>query len=241
MKPGYLLLGLGLVLANAALAGNVSGIVKFRGDKPEPKPIAEIAANAFCKEACAGKTNLSERFVYGKNGGDDVLANVLVYVSKGLEGKKFNIPKEPVVIDQTNCAYTPHVVGLMAGQSLEIHNSDATLHNVMAQPSINKGFNEGMPGVGKITKVFDKPEFSLALRCFMHPWMLGYVHVLDHPFYAVTGPDGSFEIKGLPAGDYEISVLHEYSRFAPEKPTFAVKVNERGTEKIEFVYRLKSK
>lgn len=240
MNPLRFFLGLGLVLANAALAGNVSGIVKFLGEKPERKPIPEIAANAFCKEACAGKTNLSERFVYGKNGNDDVLANVLVYVSKGLEGKKFDPPKQPVVLDQVDCRYTPHVVGLMVGQPLEIHNSDATLHNVMAQPTMNKAFNEGMPGVGKITKVFDKAEFSIALRCFMHPWMLGYVHVLDHPFYAVTGPDGSFEIKGLPAGEYEISVLHEYSRFAPEKPNVIVKIGENDDQKIEFAYRLKS-
>jgi hypothetical protein len=240
MNPVCLLLGLGLGLANLASAGNVSGIVKFSGEKPDRKPITEIAANAFCKEACAGKTNLSERFVFGKNGGDDVLANVLVYVSKGLEGRKFDPPTQPVVLDQVNCSYTPHVVGIMAGQPLEIHNSDATLHNVMAQPSINKGFNEGMPGVGKITRVFDKPEFSVALRCFMHPWMLGYVHVLDHPFYAVTRQDGSFEIKGLPAGEYEISALHEYSRFAPEKPRVLVKIGEKDTQKIEFVYRLKS-
>src|SRR5215468_9461662 len=111
MKPGsWILLG-GLVLANASAAGNLSGVVKFRGEKPERKPILEIASNAFCKEACAGQTNLSERFVFGKNGTDDVLANVLVYVSKGLEGRKFDPPKEPVVIDQTNCTYTPHVVG----------------------------------------------------------------------------------------------------------------------------------
>jgi len=234
MKPVCLLLGFGLVLVNVATAGNLSGIVKFHGNKPDRKSITEIAANAFCKEACAGKTNLSERFVYGRNGDDDVLANVLVYVSKGLEGKKFDPPKQAVVLDQVNCAYTPHVVAIMAGQPLEIHNSDATLHNVMAQPTINKSFNEGMPGVGKITKVFDKPEFSVALRCFMHPWMLGYVHVLDHPFYAVSGPDGSFEIKGLPPGEYEISVLHEYSRFAPEKPTVSVKVGQDDTQKTEF-------
>ncbi|HZR20176.1 MAG TPA: carboxypeptidase regulatory-like domain-containing protein [Verrucomicrobiae bacterium] len=240
MKPVYLLLGFVFALVNAAAAGTISGIVKFSGDKPQRKPITEIAANAFCKEACAGKTNLSERFVFGKNGNDDVLANVLVYVSKGLEGKKFDPPAQPVVLDQVKCAYTPHVVGIMVGQPLEIHNSDATLHNVMAQPTLNKGFNEGMPGVGKITKTFDQPEFSLALRCFMHPWMLGYVHVLEHPFYAVTGSDGSFQIKGLPAGEYEISVLHEYSRFAAEKPAISVKVGQNDTQTIEFAYHLKN-
>jgi len=241
MKSGSLALLFGLLLANLASAGSISGIVKFRGEKPERKPITEIAANSFCKEACAGKENLSERFVFGKHGADDTLMNVLVYVSKGLEGKKFDAPSEPVVLDQVNCSYVPHVVGIMVGQSLEIRNSDATLHNVMSQPRNNKGFNDGMPGTGtKLTKVFDKPELSVALRCFMHPWMLGYVHVLEHPFYAVSGKDGTFEIKGLPAGEYEISVLHEYSHFAAEKPTAMVKIGESESQNIDFVYHMKT-
>jgi len=232
---------LGLTLVQAVHAGSITGVVKFRGEKPERKVLTEVAANSFCKEACAGKNMLSERFVFGKNGDDDTLANVLVYISKGLEGKKFDPPKDPVVLDQVNCTYTPHVVGIMVGQPLEIHNSDATLHNVMAQPRNNKSFNDGMPGTGrKLVKVFDKPELSVGLRCFMHPWMLGYVHVLDNPFYAVTKADGSFEIKGVPPGDYEISVVHEYSRFAPEGNPATVKVADDGAAKVDFVYRLKT-
>src|SRR6478735_1168036 len=140
-----------LCLAQTQLsAGTITGVVKFTGPKPERKVITEVAANAFCKEACAGTNLLSDKFVFGKNGADDTLANVLVYVSKGLEGKSFAPPKEPVVLDQVRCTYTPHVVGVMVGQTLDIHNSDATLHNVMAQPRVNKGFNDGMPGTGRV-------------------------------------------------------------------------------------------
>jgi plastocyanin len=202
--------------------------------------ISEIAANSFCKEACAGSNVLSDRFVFGKNGDDDTLANVLVYVSKGLEAKSFEAPKESVVIDQVRCIYTPHVVAVMVGQPLEIRNSDATLHNVMAQPKNNKAFNDGMPGPGRsLRKVFDKPELGVALRCFMHPWMLGYVHVLDHPFAAITRPDGTFEIKGLPAGEYELSVFHEYSRLTAERRTIPVKVTDDQVARVDFVYSLK--
>lgn len=233
-----------LILSSAALsplrAGNIVGLVTFQGTKPERKPIAQIAANSFCKEACAGHEVLSDRFVYGKNGDLDTLANVLVYVSHGLEGKKFEPPKEPVVIDQIRCIYTPHVSAVMTGQPVHIHNSDATLHNVMTQPKKNRGFNDGMPGTGRVLeKVFDKPELGVDLRCFMHPWMLGYVHVLDHPFYAITSTNGTFEIKGLPPGDYEVSVYHEYPKFAAETNKLAVTVGAGDDAKLQFVYRMR--
>src|SRR5437773_12128822 len=88
-------------------AATVTGIVKFKGPKPERKANEGLLGQAFCKEACAGKAPLEEKWVFGKNGGDDTFANVLVYVSKGLEGKTFEPPKAPVVLDQVACAYTP--------------------------------------------------------------------------------------------------------------------------------------
>jgi plastocyanin len=215
----------------------VTGIVKFKGPKPERKPNEGLLGQAFCKEACAGKAPLEEKWVFGKNGDDDTFANVLVYVSKGLEGKKFDPPKEHVVLDQVGCLYTPHVVSVMVGQTLEIRNSDATLHNVLCNPFKNKPFNEGMPiKGGKIEKIFTTPELKMDLRCVLHPWMLAYVHVLDHPFHAVTREDGAFTIKGLPAGEYELSVKHESSRFAAEPATVSIKVGAGETKKIEFVY-----
>ena len=109
--------------------GTVTGIVKYAGDKPEVQPIKEILGNAFCANCYpGGKVPNEEKFAFGKNGSEDILRNVLVYVSKGLEGKSFTPPKTPVVLDQVNCVYTPHVVGVMVGQTLEIRNSDATRH-----------------------------------------------------------------------------------------------------------------
>ncbi|HLF94771.1 MAG TPA: hypothetical protein VJB14_15000 [Planctomycetota bacterium] len=246
MKIGRSLARLAIIALSAAGPGSaqeakdraaVAGVVKFKGPKPERKPNEGLLGQAFCKEACAGKAPLEEKWVFGKNGSDDTLANVLVYVSKGLEGKSFVPPKEPVVLDQVGCVYTPHVVALMVGQTLEIRNSDATLHNVMCNPFKNKPFNEGMPVKGgKIEKVFAKPEFKVDLRCVLHPWMLAYAHVLDHPFFAVTKEDGSFAIKGLPPGEYELSVKHEASRFAAEPATLTVKVGAGESKKIDFVY-----
>ena len=218
----------------------ITGVVRFKGTKPEARPITEVGGNSFCKNCYPDKLPKHDDFVFGKNGNDDTLQNVLVYVSKGLEGKTFQPPQKPAVLDQVGCMYTPHVVAVMTGQTLEIRNSDATLHNVMATPRNNPPFNLGMPGAGQtINKVFKQPEFKMNLRCFMHPWMSGYVHVLPHPFFAITQEDGTFTIKGLPPGEYEISVLHETSLFEPTPATVLVKVAAGESKKVEFTYQPK--
>jgi len=228
-------------LPDAKDAGEIKGIVLFKGTKPEPRPITEVAGNAFCKEHHKDKVPVRDNFVFGKNGDNDTLVNVLVYVSKGLEGKDFEPPKQPAVLDQVGCMYTPHVVGVMVGQTLEVRNSDATLHNVMGAPRNNPPFNFGMPVQGgTYNLVFKAPEMKLNTKCFMHPWMTGYVHVLEHPFFAVTGDDGTFSIKGLPPGEYEVSVLHEASLMEPTPLTATVQVGARETKQVEFTYQVKA-
>lgn len=220
-------------------AGTITGVVRFKGNKPEAKPISEIAGSGSCKECYKDKAPpVHDTFVFGKNGNDDTLANVMVYVSKGLEGKTFQPPKRPAVLDQVGCVYTPHVVAVMVGQTLEIRNSDATLHNVMCSPRNNPAFNVGMPVKDQVMeKVFKKPEMKINFRCFMHPWMSAYVDVLDHPFFAVTGPDGTFTIQGLPPGEYELSVLHESTMLEPTPANAVVKVGPNEKKQVEFTYQ----
>ncbi len=218
--------------------GTITGIVKFNGPQPPRKALDKMLGNAYCSSACKGQAPPDEKWVFGKNGKDGPPVNVLVYVAKGFEGKKFAPPKDPVVLDQVGCVYKPRVVGVMVGQTLQIRNSDSTLHNVIGNLKTNKPFNEGMSVKdGTIEKIFQNPEFKADFRCFMHPWMVAFVHVMEHPYYAVTGQDGTFTLKGLPPGEYEIAAMHESSRFevAPARVTVTVAAGE--TKSVEFVYK----
>jgi hypothetical protein len=141
---------------------------------------------------------------------NNTLKNVFVYVKSGLEGHSFATPTEPVVFDQRGCMYHPHVFGIQTGQSLKILNSDPLLHNIHALPEENRGFNFGMPKKGdERDRTFMTPEVMVHIKCDVHPWMSAYAGVLEHPYFAVTGDDGSFSIEGLPAGTYEVEAWHE--------------------------------
>ncbi len=192
-------------LSHPAWAASVKGSVAFAGAAPAPKTV-NMAADPTC--AALHKTpQPDEDLVVNSN---NTLKNVFVYVKTGLEGKTFPAPAEPVSFDQNGCHYVPHVVGVMVGQPFQIINSDSTLHNVHSLAKESKQFNLGMPIKGmKIKKTFEKPEIMAKVKCDVHPWMHAYVGVLSHPFYAVSGDDGSFEIKDLPPGKYTLEAWQE--------------------------------
>ena len=182
--------------------GVVAGKISFSGTVPATQKV-KLTADPKC--AAIHKEGLDRQTIRVKDGG---VADVLVYVKAGLSGT-YTAPAEPAVMDQVGCDYSPRIVVAMAGQPLKIRNSDDTLHNIHPRPAINKEFNVGQPRKGmETTKTFDKPELMIPTGCDVHPWMRAYISVLSHPFYAVTGDDGSYEIKGLPDGDYEVEAVH---------------------------------
>ncbi len=190
----------------ALAASSVSGTVTFDGKAPTLRPLAMDA-----DPACAKKHTTpvpSEALVLGTG---NTMANIMVWVSKGLPaGKAWPAPKTPVVLDQNGCQYRPHVMGIMVGQTYKILNSDGILHNVHALPTINKQFNRAMPATLKeATATFDKPEAVFHIKCDVHPWMSAYVGAFTHPFFSVTGADGKYTISGLDPGTYEITAWHE--------------------------------
>jgi plastocyanin len=138
------------------------------------------------------------------------LQNVFVYVKDGLGNLKFPVPTTPLVLDQKGCQYRPHVFGVQVGQPIEILNSDMTLHNIHAWAQTNQEFNLGQSLQGmKDTHVFTTQEVMVPFRCDVHKWMNSFVGVVAHPFFAVTGTDGTFELKGLPPGTYTIEAWQE--------------------------------
>lgn len=192
------------VLSTEAFAGSVTGSITLSGEAPAPSKIS-MDADPTCSSLNSGDV-FAEDYVVS----DGKLANVFIYVKEGLEGQSFPAPKEMVTLDQAGCRYTPHVLGVQVNQQIEIINSDATLHNVHGMPENSKEFNLGMPIKGmKLKRKFSEPEVMVKFKCDVHPWMSAYVGVLEHPFFAVSGTDGSFTINDLPAGTYTLEAWHE--------------------------------
>jgi plastocyanin len=200
-----------------ATAATISGTVKFDGPAPKAAKI-DMSQDSNC----AG-SNTAENVVVS----DGKLENVFVYVKEGLGDRSFPAPAEPVTLTQVGCKYKPHVLGVMAGQTIKIVNADPTTHNIHPTPKDNREWNESQATQAPpIEKSFAREEIMLPVKCNQHPWMRMFVNVVKNPFYAVTGPDGKFEIKGLPPGEYTIAFVQEKYGEQDQKVTLAAKDNK---------------
>lgn len=208
-------------------SASITGAIRFVGTAPTRDKV-KMDADPVCQQQHSTPV-LSEEVAVNDNG---ALKNVLVYVKEGAKGS-FPAPATPVKLDQAGCWYAPRVFGIQAGQPLEIVNSDATLHNVNAKPLLNAPFNIAQPVKGmKTTKTFAKPELGVKFKCNVHPWMSAYAGVFDHPFFSVSGADGSFAITGLPAGTYTIEAWHE--KYGAQTQTVTVADGESATIELTF-------
>ena len=184
-------------------SATVSGVATYTNGDPDTE--IKMDADPVCA-SLHGDAVHTEKVVHDENGN---LANVFVYVKEGLTGN-YPAPSGAHTLDQAGCQYTPHVSGMRVDQKLIIRNSDPTLHNVHAMPTVNKEFNMGQPFQGmELEHTFDKAEVMVRFKCDVHPWMSSYMGVLDHPFFGVSGVDGGYSIENLPAGDYVIEAWHE--------------------------------
>jgi hypothetical protein len=142
---------------------------------------------------------------------------------------------QPAVLDQINCNYSPHVIAMQAGQTLRVHNSDDAPHNIRMGSAINPQISFGQRNKGDIRDVplpFAEPPF--AVKCDVHPWMSAWIAVFNHPYFAVTGPDGSFEIRNVPPGKYSLSAWQE--SLVEQQQTVEV----MGTTPVEVKFEFKA-
>jgi len=207
-----------------ATAATVSGTVKFTGAAPKAVKI-DMSQDPACKGSNVAET------VAVDNGN---LANVFVYVKSGLGDRGFDAPKTPVEIDQEGCRYKPHVAGVMANQPIKIVNSDPTTHNIHPTPKDNREWNESQgPKAAPLDKSFAREEIMMAVKCNQHPWMKMYINVVKSPFFAVTGKDGKFEIKGLPPGTYTLAAVQEKLGEQTQQVTVAAK----DSKTVDFTFK----
>ena len=212
-----------------ATAATITGKVAFDGTAPARARIRMDAVPA-CTQASTELALIEDAIVNDNK----TLRNVFVYVKEGLGDRSFPPPAEEVVLDQKGCVYHPHVTGLVAGQKLRIKNSDPTNHNIHPMPAQNREWNTSMPpGAADLIQEFPRAEVMIPIKCNVHPWMKTYVGVLRHPFFAVTGADGSFEIKGLPPGSYTIEAWHE--KYGTQQ--MQVTVGEKESKQVDFTVK----
>lgn len=241
---GSIILLLGLAVAGeqraaAAEAGaSVVGVVKFNGTRPKRKTIQMREKRGKLSDCHKlHKTALlDENLIVGEQG---EVANVFVYVRKGLEqGKTYAAAKNPAVLSQEKCMFRPRVQGVRVGQDFVMKNGDPLLHNVRSLSFKNRAFNVAQPAKSEDRKkVFKYREKAVMIQCDIHPWMKAYFFVLDHPYFAVTDEKGRFEIKGLPAGEYTLSAWHE--EFGEQETK--ITVGTTGSTEVGFSFKEKAK
>lgn len=191
-----------------AAAGDITGTITLKGTPPAEKPITQLKDDVNC-----GKLHTAPVFTrFYVSGPKGELADVFVTL-KGISGKSAGASAEPLVIDQKGCEYIPYVAAAQTGQKIVVKNSDPILHNVHPTPVNTAGGNKEdnkaqMAGGPDLTFTFPAPENFLRFKCDVHPWMFSYVSLFDHPYFAVSGKDGSFKISGVPAGKYTLEASH---------------------------------
>ncbi len=208
----------------------ITGTIRFQGTPPRMAAI-DMSEELACRDKYPEPPR-AQTVVVNSNG---TLQNVFIYLKTGLDtALRFPVPPDSAWMDQTGCRYEPHVLGMQAGQTLAIKNSDAVLHNINAKPTANRGFNISQPQAGMVsTRTFLVPEVMVPVGCDVHGWMSAHIGVLAHPYFATSGDDGSFTIRRLPPGTYTIEAWHE--QYGPQ--TMQVTVGASESKTVDFTFR----
>lgn len=220
-----------------ATAGNITGKVTLSGTPPPEKDITPLKDDAQCGKLHPGPVPKTQFFVVGPN---HELADVVVVLQgDSLKGKSTGATAAPAELDQIGCIYPPQILAVQTGQKIHVKNSDPVMHNVHTTPTApgNKEENRAqLAGGPDLTFVIPQPEDFLRFKCDVHPWMFAWVTVVDHPYFAVTGKDGTFTIKDVPPGKYKLVAYHR--KAALKGIAKDVEVTADGA-KVDFVAEVK--
>ncbi len=217
------LFGAGSAVA-APATGSIAGEVRWTGAAP-----ARAALDRASDPVCARTQRTGEDVVVEAGR----VRDVHVRLENGSAGTHA-APTAPAVVIQSECMYGPRVVGVVAGQPLEIRNADATFHNVRGNLGSKILWNLGQAAQQPplTRKDLGKPGDVVSLHCDVHPWMAGWAVISDHPFFAVTGANGAFVLKDVPVGSYTVEAWHPTLGVKTAK----VKVKKGKTTKAAFAF-----
>ena len=207
--------------------GTIKGHVRLTGKSPG-NTVIRMGVDPMCGTINAGKRVIQEAVLTTADGG---LKNAFVNLKGSFP--QTPVPSKPVVLDQRGCVYAPRVVGMRVGQTLQIRNDDPMLHNVHSVSDYANTINVGQATAGIVSEFRPKSEeIMLRFRCDVHRWMTAYVGVVSHPYFAVSGDGGTFEIDNVPLGTQTIQVWHETYGML----TKTVRVQGGATANIDFSY-----
>jgi plastocyanin len=217
-----------------AAVADITGTVTLKGTPPKEKDITPVMEDANCSKLHT-TVPTTHFYVAGPKG---ELADVIVSL-QGLSGKSTGASAPPMVLDQKGCEYVPSIFAVQTDQKIIVKNSDPVLHNVHDVPSEasgNKEKNEAqLPNGPDLTFSFSKPESFLKFKCDVHQWMFAWASIFDHPYFAVSGKDGSFKIANVPPGKYKIQAVHRKAGTVTQE----VEVKEGEPAKVDFTLEVK--
>ncbi|HKV05745.1 MAG TPA: carboxypeptidase regulatory-like domain-containing protein [Candidatus Acidoferrales bacterium] len=214
--------------ATASDKGDIAGKVFFHGKPPQLRPIL-MDKDPVCASEQSG-TVLPED---GRVNANSTLPDAFVYISKGSGNLSAAAPSATVTMMQKGCRYEPHVLGIDVGQRLTVQSEDPTTHNIHVSPKKGRDWNVSQqPGSDPVTTRFSQPEIMVSVRCNVHPWMQAYIGVVTNPYFAVTGDDGSFLIRGVPPGDYTLAIWT--ATFGTQERQVSVRAGQATTADFNF-------